>query len=102
MMLLDELTLDNLDKAQREIAEAIGLDAYKQLIRKFGGAYLYVCKEETVVKKLRDDKIREDFNGGNIRALCQRYNLSESQIRSIVNGEGLYGQMTIDELMMAR
>ncbi|MDE6762869.1 MAG: hypothetical protein K2J73_04245 [Oscillospiraceae bacterium] len=42
MGLLDKLTLGDLDKGQRELAECIGLDAYKKLLKNYAGSPITV------------------------------------------------------------
>ena len=37
MNLLEQLTLDDLDEEQQELAECIGLDAYKKLVATYAG-----------------------------------------------------------------
>ncbi len=84
MSLLDNLTLDNLDAEQRELAECIGMEAYKKLLKNYAGSPIRVRMPKTVTKPLRDDEIRNKFNGYNYRELAREYDLSESSIRNIV------------------
>lgn len=84
MDVLDCLTFDDLDDDQKELAETIGLDSYKDLIRFYGGTTLYVPKCETIDKTKRNEIICEEFNGTNFRSLAIKYNLTDRQIRSIV------------------
>lgn len=84
MSLLDNLTLDDLDGEQRELAECIGIEAYKKLLKNYAGSPIRVRMPKTITKPLRDDEIREKFNGYNYRELALEYDLSESSIRNIV------------------
>ncbi len=84
---IDKLTsIDQLrgDEGQLELAEVIGLDAYKKLVAHYGGGRVYVQKASSVLKEVRDLEIREKFNGWNYRSLAIEYRLSESTIRDIV------------------
>lgn len=79
------LTLDDLREEQRQIAEVIGLDAYLELTRVFGGTTIYIAKAEEIVKRAdRDRQIREEFDGSNYAQLAVKYGLTEVWIRNIV------------------
>lgn len=75
---------EQLSGEQRELAETVGLDAYKKLIEHFGGCQLYVPKLETVLKEARNKEIKENFTGFNYRELAKKYHVSEMTIRKIV------------------
>lgn len=87
MELLDELTLEDLDDEQRELADCIGLDAYKKLVATYAGSPINVPMPDTLTIRRRNNKICEQFNGYNFTELAKRYNLSERQIRNIVADE---------------
>ena len=68
----------------RELADVIGLEAYKKLVQHFGGSYLYINKPDTVVRSERNAEICRKFNGSNYAKLATEYNLTENRIRSII------------------
>ncbi len=72
---------------QRELAETIGLDAYKKLITNYRGNQLYIQQAASVMKQMRDKEIIEKFNGKNYRELSKEYSISEMTIRSIVSAK---------------
>lgn len=80
---IDEITLDQLDGEQYELAELIGIEAYRKLVKCYGGGFIYICKADTVMKISRNNEICEKFNGYNYRELAKEYNLSEKMIREI-------------------
>ncbi|MGL4549114.1 Mor transcription activator family protein [Eubacterium aggregans] len=82
--MLDRLTLADLDKEQRMLADSIGLESYKLLIQRYGGSYLYIRKEESLVRDLRDRQIRAEYDGRNLKTLARHYQLSEVQVRNIL------------------
>lgn len=48
---IDKLTgTEQLRPDQRELADIIGLDAYKKLIRHYGGNQLYIQQVDSVLK----------------------------------------------------
>lgn len=87
MSLLDKLTLEDLDEDQRELAECIGLEAYKNLLRNYAGSPITVRMPKTVTIPVRDKEIKDKFDGYNYGTLAREYNLSEVTIRRIVSSE---------------
>ena len=84
MDLLDQVKLENLDEEQKALAELIGLDGLKNLVRAYNGTSIYVPKIESLEKAVRDEYIKEEFDGGNYRELALKYGLTETWIRNIV------------------
>lgn len=70
---------------QKELAETIGIEAYRKLVVNYGGSGIYINKIDTITRPERDDEIREKFNGSNYRELAKEYGLSETGIRKIIN-----------------
>lgn len=81
------VSFDQLSGDQRELAEIVGLEAYRKLVVNYGGMHIYVCKSETVLRDLRNAEICNDFNGFNYRKLAKKYDLSEKTVREIVSGK---------------
>jgi len=80
------LTLDDLREEQKQIAEIIGVEAYLELTKVFGGTTIYIAKAEEIAKRNdRDSQIREEFDGSNYAALARKYGLTEVWIRNIVS-----------------
>lgn len=77
-------SLEQLDGNKKELAKVIGLEAYKKLVKHFGGSYIYINKSDTVIKNERNAEIRKKFNGTNYAQLAQEYQLTENRIRSIL------------------
>lgn len=87
MSLLDKLELEDLDEEQRELAECIGLEAYKNLLRNYAGSPITVRMPKRITIPVRDKEIRDKFNGYNYGELAREYDLSEITIRRIVSPE---------------
>lgn len=85
--LLDLITLDDLDEEQRQLAELIGLEAYKALINSYAGTYLYIPNADRYERIIRDRNIRAEFDGYNFKELAIKYGLTEIWIRRIVADE---------------
>lgn len=80
------IPLSDIPEEYRDIAEAIGMEAFTQLTLLCGGQSLYIPKRESLERNARDREIRARFDGGNYRALACQFRLSERQIRKIING----------------
>ena len=80
------IRMTDIPEEYRDIAEAIGLEAFIQLTLLCGGQNLYIPKRESLERGSRDRDIRARFDGGNYRALATQVRLSERQIRKIING----------------
>ncbi len=87
MDLLDKVTLEHLDEEDTFLANLIGLDNFVALIKNYGGSFIYVKKEDTVTKNVRDEEIRNKFKGANYYELAVEYSLSEKMIRNIVSDD---------------
>ena len=87
MGLLDHVKIENLDEDQRKMVELVGLDGFKSLVRAFGGTTIYIPKAESLERAARDQKIREEFDGGNYRELAAKYGLTERWVRFILFGK---------------
>lgn len=85
MKLLDELTLDDLDEEQRELADCIGMEAYKKLVYTYAGCTINVRNPERLTREIRNNYIRYEFNGSNYNELAAKYHLSNRMIRFIVD-----------------
>lgn len=85
MDLLDKIQMENLDEEQKALAELIGLESFKKLVRAFNGTSVYVPKVESLEKAIRDGLIKEEFDGSNYRELALKYGLTETWIRNIVS-----------------
>ena len=82
---IDDITLDRLTADQYSLAELIGIEAYKKLVRIYGGSSIYIWKADTIMKNYRNNEICSKFNGFNYRELAKEYNLSEKMIREITS-----------------
>lgn len=105
--MLDMLTLDDLDGSSRDLAEVIGMDAFRRLVRTYGGSCIpYVPKAENLTTPIRDRVIVEEFNGYNYQELARKYGMSERWIREItrikaekMRTEPVPGQLSLSDLV---
>ncbi|MBQ8569349.1 MAG: DNA-binding protein [Oscillospiraceae bacterium] len=85
MSLLDELTIEDLDDNQRELADCIGLEAYKKLVKRYAGEPITVRMPDRLTLRLRNERIFAEFNGCNYKELSKQYGLHERTIRKIIS-----------------
>lgn len=107
MALLDQIEVKDLDEDQRELAELIGIETYRRLVRTYGGTSVYIPKAESLEKAVRDRQIKEEFDGANYRELAKRYGLTEAWVRSItqerleeIRRTPIPGQMDIRDFLI--
>ena len=82
---LNELKLEDLQGEARELAETIGMDAFRRLVDVYGGTgRVYIPQADKLLIPIRDRLIRDEYNGSNVYALCKKWNLSEGYVRGIV------------------
>lgn len=81
---VDNIRLEDLSGEQLQLATIVGIEAYRELVRQFGGTHIYVPEHNSFRAMRRNEKIRKDFDGYNFRELARKYDLSESMIRRIV------------------
>lgn len=85
MDFVSKLELQDLDEEQRRIAEVIGIESYRQLVKNYGGISIYVPKSEMLTIRVRNDVIKAEFDGTNITQLARKYNITETWARYIVS-----------------
>lgn len=82
--IIEELTLDDLPDSQREIAEVIGIDNLLKLSDNFAGNSLYINQRKELEKEMVYRRILQEFDGGNVTKLTQRYGVSRATVYKIV------------------
>ena len=81
--MIDKLTIDDVPENLKSVAYAIGIDAFRSLIKCAGGTSVYLPSERCITKPVRDRVIRESFCG-DYREMAKRFGISEVRIRRIV------------------
>lgn len=86
--LLELLTLDDLQGESKDLAEILGLDTFKALVRLYGGANIYIPKADSLILPLRNELIIREYDGGNTFELSRKWGLTERRIQEIVKAKG--------------
>lgn len=81
--MINKLTIDDLPENLKSVAYAIGIDAFRSLIKCAGGTSIYLPSERCITKPVRDRVIRESFCG-DYREMARRFGISEVRVRRIV------------------
>lgn len=81
--MINKLTIDDVPENLKSVAYAIGIDAFRSLIKCAGGTSVYLPSERCITKPVRDRVIRESFCG-DYREMARRFGISEVRVRKIV------------------
>lgn len=92
--LAQDLTLEMIqDGLYRDIAEEIGVLNLYKLSELVGGSTFYMPKPESLVRPVRDARIKAEFNGYNHLELAKKYDVTERWVRKLC-GEGRHPGQT--------
>lgn len=90
------LTLELIpDGLYRDIAEVIGVENLVKLTQLVGGSTIYLPKAESIVRPVRDARIREEFNGYNHMELAKQYDVTERWVRQLCGEGHSEGQLSL-------
>ena len=84
--MLEYLTKDDLPESIKDLADVIGIDSLKKLVKFSGGSSLYIPNENSITKSVRNRIMKDCFNG-NYKELSRKLGISEVQVRNIVNSK---------------
>ena len=83
---LDDLTLEQLDGDALDLAELIGIAAFKNIVEVYGRyGPLYIPSFATLRAGLRNQKLVQDYQAGlKVKHLTRKYHVSESLVYKII------------------
>ena len=84
MDVLSQAKYEDMTEEQKMLIDTIGADCFMDLVRVYGGSYVYIPKNDNIVRSIRNRNIRNDFNGHNFKELAAKYGLTVARIRSII------------------
>ena len=67
-----------------DVADLIGFENYLKLIDVYAAETIYIPKRDSFERIARNQRIVEEYNGDNLKALAKKYNLTTVTIRAIV------------------
>ena len=93
----NDLTIDMLPEEGwcKEIAKKIGLDNLLILADMLGGTTFYLPKADSLTRPVRNQHIKDDFNGYNHVELAVKYNVSERWVRELCGSGIPEGQLSM-------
>ena len=84
MDVLSQAKYEDMTEEQKMLIDTIGADCFMDLVRVYGGSYVYIPKNDNIVRSIRNRNIRNDFNGHNFKELAAKYGLTVARIRGII------------------
>ena len=82
--ILEFIRVDDVPQGCKDLVEIFGMDTFISLVEYCGGSNFYIHSKCAIVKKARNRIMRELFDGGNYRAIANRFGISEVAVRQIV------------------
>ena len=83
--MINFLTKEDVPEILQGLVDIMGIEAFIELIKQYGGSSLYIPNENSVLKPIRNRLIKEYFNGNNYKQLAKEFKISEMQVRNIVH-----------------
>ena len=83
--MINFLTKEDVPEILQGLLDIMGIEAFIELIKQYGGSSLYIPNENSVLKPIRNRLIKEYFNGNNYKQLAKEFKISEMQVRNIIH-----------------
>ena len=68
-----------------DLAELLGTENMLTLVESYSGMIIYIPKLDSLLRNIRDRRIRQEYDGTNTRALALKYDVSESWVKRIAS-----------------
>ena len=86
MELLEAIKPEHLAPEQKELADLIGMDAYRKMMDFYGGEKIYIPRTETVIKKNKNEIIKAVFDGTNHQEIRKQFGITMRELDRILHG----------------
>ena len=83
--MINYLTKEDVPEILQNLVDIMGIEAFIELIKQYGGSSLYIPNENSVLKPIRNRLIKQYFNGHNYKELAKEFKISEMQVRNIIH-----------------
>ena len=83
--MINYLTKEDVPEILQNLVDIMGIEAFIELIKQYGGSSLYIPNENSVLKPIRNRLIKKHFNGHNYKELAKEFKISEMQVRNIIH-----------------
>lgn len=84
--MLERLTQEDLPESYQDIVEYLGIEPFKKLVKLIEGSSIYIPKESSLTRPIRNRFIKKEFNG-DYKLLSKKYDISQTQIRNILSSK---------------
>ena len=85
MSYIENIRLEDLTPEQQDLATQIGLEAYRNLVRIYGGETIHVACQSSVTIEARNRDILSRFQQGkDYKQLAKAFGMSQRHIRNII------------------
>ena len=86
---LKSLTIDQLEGEMLELAQVLGMDAFKRLIAIYGGCgSFFILSLCSLRNNARNQNLLREYHAGiKIKKLSKKYHLSERRVYDIIHAE---------------
>ncbi len=78
--LISQVNIEDLPMQHRQYAEIIGLENLVKLCETMGGSGYYIPQTQELLSDWVCKKVKEEYNGYNIKTLVKKYGVSERTI----------------------
>ena len=86
MNYIENIRLEDLTPEQQDLATQIGITAYRNLVRIYGGETIHVACQNSVTIEARNRDIFSRFQQGkDYKELAKTFGMSQRHIRNIIN-----------------
>ncbi|OQB15729.1 MAG: Mor transcription activator family protein [Firmicutes bacterium ADurb.Bin193] len=97
--ILAEVTPQELPPPYSDIARAVNMETALRLAQLYQGTHLYFPKLDEVLRTKRNERIKKEFNGYNLKELAIKYNVTDRWIRELVGEAEDENQLGIDNYL---
>lgn len=84
--MLDKAKLEDVPESYKELAEILGMDAFKRLVMNYGGTEVYIPVDKSITRNIRNNILRRTFNG-DYKQSAKTYRMSQAQVRKIIKNK---------------
>ena len=82
--LIKETTIEDVPEKFRPFVELVGIENVIKLSKYALGDEIYFPKPDTIIRKARNRRIKEEYTGYNEKELAKRYDVTIEQIKKIL------------------
>ncbi|MCM1104916.1 MAG: hypothetical protein NC409_12520 [Clostridium sp.] len=82
--LLREMTIGDLAEKHQLLAQSVGMDGLRNLVKNFGGGQIYIPKNADLLREMKVRAIRKEFDGLNLKQLAIKYDVSNSFVYNVI------------------